>query len=68
MSNRSLGNFSEYKFKGNCLIVNYINYTIKQLPKLPSATSLNNNIKRNFGFCSKTTLLNVIWDFATSEV
>jgi len=33
MSNRSLGNFSEYALKSNCLIINYINQTIKQSPK-----------------------------------
>ena len=51
--NRKFWNFLEYQFKGNCLIVNYINYTIKQLPKLPTATSLNNNIKLNRGICSQ---------------
>ena len=46
-TNRKFWNFLEYQFKGNCLIVNYINYTIEQLPKLPTATSLNNNIMFN---------------------
>jgi len=49
MSNRQFQNFCEYALKSNCLIVNYINYTIKQLPKFfpTEKTFLNADIKQN---------------------
>jgi hypothetical protein len=49
MSNRQFQNFCEYALKSNCLIVNYINYTIKQLPKFfpTEKTFLNADIKCN---------------------
>jgi len=46
-TNRSLGNFSEYQFKGNYnRCCNFPNCCY-------ATTSLNNNIKSNSEFCSK---------------
>jgi len=48
-TNRSLGNFSEYQFKGNYnRCCNFPNYMVKN----NHITSLNNNIKSNSEFCS----------------